>query len=278
MFTIRPLEGIQVQITFKELSATTTTDTNGFFECTLPYNFDLEPGWHTYKVSCNHKNQAFGILESAELRMPFREGINIISDIDDTFLISHSGNIWKKLYVLLTHNVTQRKSFKNVVKHYTALEKNDLNKENPNSFFFVSSSEWNLYHFILEFAKLQHLPKAVLRLKNIKTGLLDFLKTGGGDHDHKYHKIKKIISFYPQTQYVLMGDDSQKDADIYEQICAEYPAHIKAVYIRQVSKRPNPMVINKINKIQNRDIATCYFTSSSEAIKHSKRIGLIETE
>ena len=278
MFTIRPMDGMKVQITFKGLKATTTTDSNGFFEYTLPYDFDLEPGWHPYEVSCIHENKDFGILERSELRKPFSRGMNIISDIDDTFLISHSGNIWKKLYVLLTRNVTQRKSFKNVVRHYRALEKSDLNKENPNSFFFVSSSEWNLYHFILEFSQLQHLPKAILRLKNLKTGLLDFLKTGGGDHDHKYHKIKKIISFYPQMQYVLLGDDSQKDADIYNRICTEHPNLIKAVYIRQVSKRPKPLVVDKIEKIQNRDIATCYFTSSTEAIEHSERIGLIAAE
>ena len=278
MFTIRPLEGMEVQIAFKGLTTTTITDSNGFFECTFPYHFELEPGWHPYEVSCIHKNKAFGILETSELRKPLKNGITIISDIDDTFLISHSGNIWKKLYILLTRNVTQRKTFESVVEHYKALKGGRNKKIDVNSFYFVSSSEWNLYHFIIEFMKLNDLPKAVLRLKNIKTGLLDFLRTGGGDHDHKYHKIRKIISFYSQSQYVLIGDDSQKDIDIYERICTEYPGHVKAVYIRQVSKRPKPLVIDKIEKIQNRDIATCYFTSSTDAIEHSKRIGLIAAE
>lgn len=78
-------------------------------------------------------------------------------------------------------------------------------------FFYVSSSEWNLYDFIAEFAVLHDLPKAVIKLKKIKTGLRDFVATGRGNHDHKFIKIKDILSFYPHLEYVLLGDDSQHD-------------------------------------------------------------------
>jgi hypothetical protein len=33
-------------------------------------------------------------------------------------------------------------------------------------FFYVSSSEWNLYRFITKFTEIHKLPKAVLLLKN----------------------------------------------------------------------------------------------------------------
>jgi phosphatidate phosphatase APP1 len=142
----------------------------------------------------------------------------------------------------------------------------------------VSSSEWNLYHFIVQFSVLKKLPEAVIKLKSIKTGIFDFLKTGGGNHDHKFHKIESIISFYPEQQYVLIGDDSQKDADIYERICTKFPSKIKAVYIRQISRKPKSIVLEKINNIQDKTIETCYFQTSSEAIAHSKRIGLVKKD
>jgi phosphatidate phosphatase APP1 len=41
-------------------------------------------------------------------------------------------------------------------------------------FFFVSSSEWNLYRFLVLFTEIHKLPKAVLLLKDIKTSLLNF--------------------------------------------------------------------------------------------------------
>lgn len=278
MFSIRPLENVKVQFRFGELNGTSSTNENGYFLFKIPYEFPLAAGWHSYEVVCKPESHNFGIIETAEFRKPFKTGLSIISDIDDTFLISHSGNIWKKLYVLLTRNVTQRKTFEDVVDHYTALEKNQTKSDNPNSFFFVSSSEWNLYHFIVQFSILKKLPKAVLKLKSIKTGILDFLKTGGGNHDHKYHKIESIISFYPDQQYVLLGDDSQKDADIYERICTKFPSKIKAVYIRQISSKPNSVVLEKINHIQHKTIETCYFQTSNEAIAHSKSIGLVKND
>ncbi|WP_419212621.1 App1 family protein [Maribacter sp. X9] len=278
MFSIRPLKNVEVQFRFRDLNVISSTNANGYFRFNLPYNFPLEPGWHSYEVICKLEGHRYGIIEKAEFRKPFETGLTIISDIDDTFLISHSGNIWKKLYVLLTRNVNQRKTFEEVEAHYKALENNPKNKNSPNSFFFVSSSEWNLYYFIVQFSILQKLPKSVLKLKALKTRVFDFLKTGGGNHDHKFDKIERIISFYPDSQYVLLGDDSQKDANIYERICTKFPKNIRAVYIRQVSKRPKPAILEKMKQIKEKNIETCYFTNSAEAIAHSKRIGLIKAD
>jgi phosphatidate phosphatase APP1 len=63
--------------------------------------------------------------------------------------------------------------------HYRALSRAGRNEpEEWNAFFYVSSSRWNLYRFLVKFTELHHLPKAVLLLKDIKTSLFDFLWTG----------------------------------------------------------------------------------------------------
>jgi phosphatidate phosphatase APP1 len=144
-----------------------------------------------------------------------------------------------------------------------------------NSFFFVSSSEWNLYGFINDFADMHGLPKAVIKLKKIKTGISDFLFTGRGSHDHKFEKIKDIISFYPNLQYVLVGDDSQKDAYIYERVCKIFPKNVKAVYLRQTGKKQNIKVYSVLKNIESLNVETCYFVGSDKAILHSKNIGII---
>jgi phosphatidate phosphatase APP1 len=41
-------------------------------------------------------------------------------------------------------------------------------------FFSFSSSEWNLYRFLVLFTEIHKLPKAVLLLKDIKTSLLNY--------------------------------------------------------------------------------------------------------
>lgn len=273
MFRIEPYPNAEVTLKFKDLIVTTKTLNDGFFRFTVPFDKPLESGWHPYEVICNISN--FGIVNRGELLKPFESKWGIISDIDDTFLISYSNNFFKKLYVLLLRNINSRKIFEDVVQHYRALSMaGQTNEIASNSFFYVSSSEWNLYEFIDSFARLHDLPKAVIKLKDIKAGISDFLFTGRGNHDHKFVKIKEIISFYPQLQYVLLGDDSQHDPDIYERICKIFPKNIKAVYIRKTSK-PKDKVITILKNIESLEVAVCYFKFSNEAIQHSKEIGII---
>ncbi len=274
MFRIKPLENVEVTLKFKDIVVTTKTLADGYFRFTIPYSENLESGWHPYEVSCNLYD--YGIVQTSELLKPFESKVGVISDIDDTFLVSHSGNFFKKLYILLFKNINKRKVFEDVVPHYQALSRaGQENETASNSFFYVSSSEWNLYEFIDAFARLHELPKAVIKLKKIKTGISDFLFTGRGSHDHKFEKIKDIIMFYPNLDYVLLGDDSQKDPYLYERIVKIFPENIKAIYIRQTSRRKKQQTAAVLKNIESMNVATCYFSNSEEAIAHSERVGIL---
>jgi hypothetical protein len=62
--------------------------------------------------------------------------------------------------------------------------------------FYVSSSEWNLYRFIIDFTELHDLIAACrIAFKGHQTSLTDFFLTGRGDHNHKFEKIKHILNF-----------------------------------------------------------------------------------
>ncbi|CAL66010.1 App1 family protein [Christiangramia forsetii] len=273
-FRIKPLENFEVRLKFKNLDITTKTQEDGYFRFTVPFKENLEPGWHQYEISC--KMYDFGMVELGELLKPFPGKLGIISDIDDTFLISHSNSFFKKLYVMLSKNINKRKIFDDVVKHYKRLSRAGQDTEHAsNSFFYVSSSEWNLYDFIAEFSEIHELPKAVIKLKKIKTGLRDFVKSGRGNHDHKFIKIKDIISFYPNLEYVLLGDDSQHDPYLYERICKTFPKNIKAVYIRQTTGKQNKKVQKLMANLESMNVSTCYFRDSEKAIHHSERENII---
>ena len=274
MFRVKPLVGATVKLNFKGLKATTKTGADGYFRFSVPYDAALPSGWHTFSVTYNPGG--IGIIKKAELLKPFQGKLGIISDIDDTFLISHSNSFFKKLYVMLSKNINKRKPFEDVVRHYRFLS---LAGRRPdagfNSFFYVSSSEYNLYEFIVEFTKLHELPKAIIKLKKIKTSLWDFFKSGRGDHNHKLEKIRHIMEFYPDLDYILLGDDTQQDPYIYAEICEKFPKKIRAVYIRQTGSHKKDNIAHQMKEMQFAGAETCYFEHSSEAIAHSKRIGLI---
>ncbi|GAB2775620.1 hypothetical protein GCM10027275_18410 [Rhabdobacter roseus] len=285
LFTIKTISNARIVFRFGDLEVATRTLSDGYFRITLALSTPLKSGWHTYTVTLD--DEALGyppLTRQGELLVPYEGAYSIISDIDDTFLISYSRHLLKKLYVLLAKNVEAREPFDDVVKHYQLLslagrtDRPATNESPANTFFFVSSSEWNLYDYILRFTKANGLPKAVLKLKKIKNSLGDFLMTGGGTHEHKERNIQHIIEFYPQLQFILLGDDSQRDPYIYENICKYFPRNIRAVYIRQTPKQKKSAVESVLANIAAMGVETCYFKHSREAIVHSVRAGIISEE
>lgn len=252
----------------------TKTLKDGYFKFCVPLKKDVGYGWIDYEVSLSHANKKI-IAKDSYIR-PHKGNIGIISDIDDTLLVSYTLNPLRKLYNLLFRNVNSRKIFEDVVPHYQALSVSGrTNNEELNAFFYVSSSEWNLYSFIVKFTEIHKLPKAVLLLKDIKSSLTDFIWKKRDGHNHKFEKIKHILEFYPHLKYVLIGDDSQDDPFLYETICKIFPVTVKAVYIRKTGKQEKQKVSETLKNLETLNVAVCYFSHSSEAIAHSKKIGLI---
>lgn len=274
LFRIKTQSNADVYLKHNNSTIHTKTLADGYFKFCLPVDPNVGHGWIDYEVSIIHKQKTIAVKES--YIRPKTGNLGIISDIDDTFLVSYTKNPLRKIYVLLFRNVNSRKVFEDVVSHYQALSNSGrTNKEEQNAFFYISSSEWNLYRFIVKFTQIHQLPKAVLLLKDIKTSLTDFFWSGRGDHNHKFEKIKHILEFYPNLKYVLLGDDSQEDPFLYEAICKIFPINVIAVYIRKTGGKEKDKVSITMKNLESLNVSTCYFTHSSEAIEHSKKIGLI---
>ena len=274
MFRIKTQANASVYLELNGTKIHTKTLDDGYFKFSLPLQKEFGYGWMDYRVSLNHKNEE--VSAKGSFIRPYEGNLGFISDIDDTFLVSYTRNPFKKLYILLFRNLNARKIFEGVVPHYQALSTAGRNnKDEQNAFFYVSSSEWNLYRFIIDFTELHELPRAVLLLKDIKTSLTDFFITGRGDHNHKFEKIKHILEFYPHLNYTLLGDDSQDDPFLYENVCKIFPVNVKAVYIRQTGNEKKQKAVAALENMETLNVATCYFRDSTEAIAHSKAIGII---
>lgn len=275
LFRIKTIKNFDVYLKYEGQEIHTKTLDDGYFKFCIPLKKESHFGWIEYEVSIKHKNEIITVKGS--FIRPHKGNLGIISDIDDTFLISHTRNIFRKIYILLFKSVNDRKVFKDVVPHYQALSSAGRNnKDEQNAFFYISSSEWNLYRFIVKFTKIHQLPRAVILLKDIKRGITDFFFSGRGNHNHKFDKIKHVLEFYPNLKYVLLGDDSQHDPFLYEQICKIFPVTVKAVYIRQTGKYKKETTKIILKNLEDLEVSVCYFKDSSEAILHSKSIGIIK--
>ena len=275
LFFISPMEGAEVVMEWDGKAYHAVSEKDGFFKFEIPVKQKMEPGDYPIKATYRLKKAKGTISGEAKVHFPEKNQFTFISDIDDTFLISHSSTILKRMYVLLTENAYTRKPFEGVVNHYNLLRLAQTDEDNPNPFFYVSSSEWNLYNYIKDFVKKNNIPKGVFLLNQIKT-LDQLLKTGKNNHGSKFFRIVRIIEAYPTQRFILLGDDSQQDPFIYHAIVKHFPEKLHCVYIRQVGNAKKPLVEEELKQIENLGSATCYFKHSADAIKHSIDIGLVK--
>lgn len=271
LFMMKPWPGIRVKLRWKNVVCETETNEEGFFK--FHWTGDaVSSGWSGVEVSVLFKGQEIAKAQG-RVYVPEPSAYIFISDIDDTFLISHSRNIRKRLFVLFTNNARSRKPFEGVVKHYRLLQR--WNEDQPaNPFFYVSSSEWNLYDYLVEFTRIQKLPEGIFLLNRLKP-FSALLKTGQNNHQTKFTRIARILEVFPEQPVVLLGDSSQQDPFIYQALVKHFPKQIRAVYIRDVYQRSQEVVSGVLQQIESAGVPCCFFVHSGEAILHSVKIGLI---
>ena len=80
---------------------------------------------------------------------------------------------------------------------------------------------------------LQKIPHGPLLLRDwdITLGVLSSER----HYEHKGVAIRNIMQLYPDMQFILIGDTSQHDPEIYHGIVREFPDRIRAIYIRDVT-------------------------------------------
>ncbi len=172
--------------------------------------------------------------------VPFASArFGVISDIDDTVIQSEVSNFLRAARIVLMENALTRLPFPGVAAFYRALAKGASGSEN-NPVFYVSSSPWNIYDVIEGFLGAQHIPAGPVLLRD-----WDLQLQIRDHHAHKTKAIREIMDAFPSLPFVLVGDSTQEDPEIYSAIVREYPARVLAVYIRSVSPRPE-----RISRIQ----------------------------
>lgn len=279
LFLVRPYPQAIVRIHAGEQIVETQADADGYFRIDLSLNNPLPFGWHPVRaqlVSQTLTPETILAEGEGQVLIPHPTQFIGISDIDDTFLISHSATITKRLLVLLTENAHSRRPFDGVVAHYQLLAEAHSGPEISNPFFYVSSSEWNLYDYILDFSRKNGLPDGVYLLNKLKR-LSQVLQTGKSKHHTKFDRIMQIIETYPNLQFILLGDDSQQDPIIYESVVQRFPDRIRCIYIRQIHPEHKARTQSLMEKIEANGVATCYFAHSADARQHSVDIGLVAT-
>ncbi len=275
------IAGARVKVTFKDHSEIVQTNEDGLFHTVLPVNGSIS-GIRTWdSIAYSFVDQIIEGQDKGEITGPVhfpRPGADfmVVSDIDDTVMISHSTKFFRKLRLMLFKNARTRSPFEGVAAFYKALIQ--PSNGGQRSVFYVSASEWNLYDLLVDFFAFRGIPRGPLLLSDTKMKLTRFWRSGKR-HNEKVDKIKDLFEFYPKRDFILIGDSGQKDPEIYLEILEMFPSRVKAIYIRYIgSKKINRRLSDIIKEAGELGAEMILARSTIEAARHAAEKGYIRKE
>ena len=197
---------------------------SGYWEDHCPTPPALSPGWHEIHAQPSTSS-------SAGLLVPdHRNRLGIISDIDDTLLVTRVLRKSKLVLNSLTLAPEKRESVEGMAQLYRQmLERNPVPSASP--VFYLSCSPRQLTDNLRRFLAAASFPRGVLLLRKIQA------RAYSTDHDkvaYKTARIENVLRSLPQVRFALFGDDTESDPEIYAAIRAKYPDQIAATYIRRL--------------------------------------------
>ncbi len=278
-FVTDELPGVEVELQWGESVSVATTDSDGYFTFQLAHMPKLSDStmiWQQPILKLVKPPTPAPVTATAEvLVLPATAQYGIISDIDDTILISEVKKPLKMIGLAFLRSVHRRLSFEGVSAFYQALQEG-IQPATFNPIFYVSSSPWNLYDVLVEFLKLRHIPAGPLMLRDYG---LSRANRVGGHEGHKLQQIHSIMQMYPSLPFILIGDSGQQDPEIYTQVINAYPNRIQAIYIRDVTKdRRDASVLQLIEKIQENHIPMLLVPDTETAAQHAIAQGWINEQ
>ena len=234
-----PLGGARVHVSIGGVEREVVADNEGFFREWIDLELPLPSDTHWHEVGLRLRAPVREgepeVRATAPIRVPAGATFGVISDLDDTVIQSRITSFLQAVRTVMLGNARTRLPFPGVAAFYQALERGgDGARTNP--IFYVSSSPWNIYDIIADFMDIQRIPTGPIHLRDWDIGL-----SALSSHRLKTHKepiIREILDLYPSLPFILIGDDSQKDPEIYRAILDRYPGRILAIYIRNVRADP----------------------------------------
>lgn len=235
-----PVSGAKVRVAIGSSSRELTTDSEGFFREWIELDTPITPSEPWEKISFELispvRDGHAPVTATGMVQVPSgNPSFGVISDLDDTVIQSRITSFLQAVRTVMLGNARTRLPFPGVAAFYQALEKGGDGARN-NPIFYVSSSPWNIYDIISDFMDIQRIPSGPILLRDwdIDVAALSSnrLKT------HKEPLIREILELYPDMNFVLIGDNSQRDPEIYRAILDAFQGRILAIYIRNVEQNP----------------------------------------
>lgn len=212
-----------VQVRVGGVEVATYTNSGGYFDVSLE-GHGLEPGWREVEVTAEGAKP----VKAQVLITSPGETVGLISDIDDTIMVTNLPRAFNAAYNSWVKRTNSRQPIAGMAEFYA-----ELLKDHPGApVFYLSTGAWNTFTTLAEFIEEQDLPKGPLLLTDWGPTPTGLFRNGS---EHKKVQLRNLLIDYPNIKWILVGDNGQHDPLNYGDLVIEHPAAVAGIAIRELT-------------------------------------------
>lgn len=190
------------------------------------------------------------------------QGVSVISDIDDTLIATHVRKKTKLLKTFLFRRFDQIKVFPGALRVLRLLLKSP-GGQGGGALHYVTGSPASIADRLLRLFRFRSFPMGSMHMKRLRGP-----QAAGATKQlaYKLGHIRRIFKRYPTRRFVLIGDNGEKDPEVYRQARQEFPRQVAAILIHNVAGEP----------VSTRYRGIVLFSSYADAEKELRRLRLLQ--
>jgi phosphatidate phosphatase APP1 len=159
-----------------------------------------------------------------------REGISVVTDIDDTIKVTNVRSRDDLLRNTFIRPFRAAEGMAGVYQRWAG--------QSNVQFHYVSGSPWQLFPSLEEFVVTNRFPAGSWHLRTVRLtdrSAMQLLKTPDA---HKRTVIEGLFSRMEERQFVLVGDSGERDPEVYGDLARRHPKRVRRIFIRDVTEEP----------------------------------------
>lgn len=234
-----PDPGVAVTVRLGDGVGHGAADRGGYVDVEVE-GHNLLHGWHEATIECGELSVSAPVqIIGGHVRF------GVISDIDDTVLIT----ALPRPFIAAWNTFVVRETVRRAVPGMAAFYRSVLAGHEDAPMFYVSTGAWNTQPVLTRFLRRQGYPSGTLLLTDWGPTETKIFRSG---RQHKRASLRRLAREFPNIRWLLVGDDGQHDPALYEEFALNYPEHVAAVAIRQLT--PAQKVLSHGHPLQLDDL------------------------
>jgi hypothetical protein len=165
---------------------------------------------------------------AGQIHLVPREGVSVISDIDDTLKVTA---VHERRSMLVNTFLRQFAPIPRIGDVFRSWQ------ELGATFHYVSSSPWQLYESLARHFVETALPSGSFHLRAFRLRDHMLRRIFLGRTPAKAGVIRGLLQRFPQRRFVLVGDSGEYDPEIYGSIARRFPHQVSSILIRRVPEQ-----------------------------------------